>query len=87
MAGTEGKGIRMHFVVYLATAAVALVSAPAGAYVGPGAGISALGAVVSFLAAVLLLIVGFVWYPVKRLLRRRRKAVSLSDDDRSNDSK
>ena len=82
-----GKGQRMHFVVRLATAAVALFSAPAGAYVGPGAGIGALGAVVSFLAAVLLLIVGFVWYPVKRLLRRRKTAVRLSEGDRSDDSK
>jgi hypothetical protein len=44
------------------------------AYIGPGAGLSAIGGVISLLGAVVLLIVGFVWYPVKRLLRRRSVA-------------
>lgn len=43
------------------------------AYVGPGAGISAIGTVVAFIGAILLAIVGFVWYPIKRLLRKVRK--------------
>ena len=42
----------------------------AHAYVGPGAGLSAIGAVLAFIGATLLLIVGFVWYPIKRLLKR-----------------
>jgi hypothetical protein len=43
------------------------------AYVGPGAGLSAIGIVVGLIAAVLLGIVGFIWYPIKRLLRLRRE--------------
>ena len=42
------------------------------AYVGPGAGLSALGSLLSLLAAAGLAIVGFVWYPIRRLLRRIR---------------
>jgi len=38
------------------------------AYIGPGAGISVIGTVVAFLGAVVFAIVGFVWYPIKRLL-------------------
>ncbi len=49
-----------------------LAASPAFAYVGPGAGLSALGAVVALFAAIGLAIVGFVWYPVKRLRQRRR---------------
>ena len=47
------------------------------AYVGPGAGLSVLGALFALLAAVALAIVGFVWYPVKRLLRRRAGGADL----------
>ena len=53
-------------------AAVLLATLPgaAFAYVGPGAGLSALGSILAFLGVIVLLIVGFVWYPVKRLLNR-----------------
>jgi hypothetical protein len=44
------------------------------AYVGPGAGVTAIGTMLALLGAGLLAIVGFVWYPVKRLLARRRPA-------------
>jgi hypothetical protein len=40
------------------------------AYVGPGAGLTAIGTVLALLGAVGLALVGFVWYPLKRLLRR-----------------
>lgn len=51
---------------------ILLLGAPnvAFAYVGPGAGITALGAVVAVVAAVFLAIVGFIWYPIKRLRAR-----------------
>jgi hypothetical protein len=39
------------------------------AYIGPGAGMSAVGTVVAVIGAILLLIVGFIWYPIKRVLR------------------
>jgi hypothetical protein len=41
----------------------------AHAYVGPGSGLSVIGAALAFLAAIALAVVGFVWYPVKRLWR------------------
>ena len=54
--------------------AVALVFAalPAHAYIGPGTGLGALGAIAALFGAIVLLIVGFVWYPVKRLIQRMR---------------
>lgn len=53
-------------------AAIVALPEPAAAYIGPGAGLTAIGSVLAFLAAVVLLVAGVVWYPVKRLLRRRR---------------
>jgi len=49
-----------------------LVPLPAFAYIGPGAGLSAIGSLLSLIAAAFLAVVGFVWYPVRRLLRRMR---------------
>lgn len=51
------------------------------AYIGPGAGLSAIGTAVAFVLALLLLIVGFVWYPVKRFLRRRRQEQNCEDNE------
>jgi len=50
-----------------------LGSHSAEAYVGPGAGITAIGTVIALLAAVFLAIVGFVWYPIKRLRAKHKK--------------
>ena len=44
----------------------------AHAYVGPGAGLSAIGSILAFLGAIFLLIVGFFWYPIKRLIKGKR---------------
>jgi uncharacterized membrane protein YidH (DUF202 family) len=60
-------------VIRLAAFAVLLVSLPAHAYVGPGAGLSAIGVVLALIGALFLMIAGFVWYPVKRLLKRRER--------------
>ena len=51
------------------------------AYIGPGAGLSAIGTVVAVLGAFLLLIVGFVWYPVKRVLRGRTENKNTAEKE------
>ena len=45
------------------------------AYIGPGLGAGAVGAVLGILAGVLMLVIGVVWYPLKRLVKflRRKK--------------
>ena len=58
---------RISIVLAATTATLAVSPGVAHAYIGPGAGISAIGAVVAFLAAIMFAVVGFVWYPVKRL--------------------
>ncbi len=50
-----------------------IVTSNAWAYIGPGVGLSAIGVVIALLAAGILFILGFVWYPVKRLLLKMKK--------------
>ncbi|SLN70787.1 hypothetical protein [Oceanibacterium hippocampi] len=51
-----------------------LGAAPAQAYIGPGAGAGAIAVVVGILAAIVMAFFAVLWYPVKRVLRKRRQA-------------
>jgi len=62
--------IRALPTLLLAVAVLGLLPETAHAYVGPGAGLTAIGTLLAFLGAIGLALVGFVWYPVKRLIRR-----------------
>lgn len=57
-----------------------LLPGTAEAYVGPGAGLTAIGTILALLAAVGLALVGFVWYPVKRMMRRRSAGAGAAPD-------
>lgn len=48
----------------------------AAAYVGPGAGLSIIGSLLAFFAAIIIGIFGFLWFPIRRLLRRRKQAAA-----------
>lgn len=50
-----------------------LFAGTADAYVGPGTGLAALGTLAALLGAVLLGIFGFMWFPIRRMLRRKSK--------------
>lgn len=66
--------MRIHiFATFALIAFLALTPETALAYVGPGAGLSAIGSVLAFLGVIFLMIVGFFWYPAKRLIARFRK--------------
>ena len=62
---------------------VGLIPLQAFAYVGPGAGLSAIGSILALVAAVFLALVGFIWYPLKRLLRRNKKQDLAASDGAS----
>ncbi len=55
------------------------------AYIGPGAGVTAIGTVVALLGAVFLAIVGFIWYPFKRFLSKRKENNSNKKEENRND--
>lgn len=59
----------MKTIIYVLAPLFFIFSSPAYAYIGPGLGAGALATVLGVLLAILMLIVGIVWYPIKRLIR------------------
>lgn len=61
------------FASLLVFVVMAVAYAPqAMAYIGPGLGMGAVVAVLGTVFGLLMLVVGVIWYPVKRLIRRLR---------------
>ena len=56
----------------LAFGFVALWSIPAHAYIGPGLGLGSIAVIFGILGSILLAIFASVWYPIKRMLKKRR---------------
>lgn len=73
---------RRYCAVGAACAATAMLPQAAHAYVGPGAGLTALGTVIALILALILAIIGFVWYPLKRLRRKRNSRSDTEKADR-----
>ena len=61
------------FVFTLLTMWLLISPTAAFAYIGPGMGAGAIASVLGILFGVLLLLVGVIWYPLKRLIRFLRK--------------
>jgi len=58
----------------LAAAGLAFGATPALAYIGPGAGLSLLGALWGVIAAVVAALLFLLLWPLRRLMRRQRPA-------------
>jgi hypothetical protein len=65
-----------------AAGALAMWAAPAFAYLGPGAGLAAIGTFLALIIGVIAAFFGFVWYPVKRLLRKGKAAGASPSEPR-----
>jgi hypothetical protein len=48
-------------------------TAAAHAYVGPGLGLGVIGAILGAVLTVILAIAGVVWYPIKRMLKKKHQ--------------
>jgi hypothetical protein len=70
-------------IVLLTVAAELAHAAVADAYIGPGAGLSVVGTAVAFVGALVFAIVGFVWYPLKRLAAAVRHSRASADEKAS----
>ena len=62
----------------LLIAVLAACPASALAYVGPGAGLSVIGSLLAFIAAIVVAIFGFLFFPIRRLLRKRRRKAEIT---------
>ena len=69
-----------------------VATTPAEAYIGPGAGAGAIAVVLGIIASVVMAFLAILWYPVKRLLKKKKAPQSgvaaeqpqgLKDMDRS----
>jgi hypothetical protein len=56
----------------LAAVGAIMVSGPALAYVGPGAGLSMLGSLIAVVVAIFVAVLGLLLFPIRMLLKRRR---------------
>ena len=79
-----GERIVKAWTIIVGLGLLFLVATPAAAYVGPGAGVSVIGAALALIAGALLTIIGLVWYPIKRLVRyfRQGRSTQQSAPDR-----
>ena len=49
-----------------------LLAFPAHAYIGPGVGAGTIAVVLGVVASIFLAFVAIIWYPLKRLIKRRK---------------
>ena len=63
----------------LAMSLLVFPAGPAFAYIGPGAGLGAFAVILALGAGLLLLIVGLVWFPLKRLLKQNNVAQAQNE--------
>ena len=67
--------MKSSFFPYLSVPLAALFVIPAdsaAAYIGPGAGAGAIAVTLALVVGAFLLVVGVVWYPLKRTIKRRK---------------
>lgn len=75
----RGSVVKAYFIAMFVTLTAAPLTAQA--YVGPGVGLSALGSMLAFVGTILLMLLGFVWYPLKRMLRHLKEKHNLHEGD------
>ncbi|MFC1997551.1 hypothetical protein ACFLXI_08110, partial [Chloroflexota bacterium] len=82
----ENKNMKKIINQTFISSTIWVVSFPAiiFAYIGPGSGLSAIGAFLACLAGIVVTILGFLWYPIKRLLGKEKK---IQEPDQINDEK
>ena len=70
----------------LACTGLLLLPLTAGAYVGPGAGLSLLGALWALIVAVAAAVIFLFAWPIRRMRRRKREARELEAQERNRPS-
>jgi len=70
----------MQLIVTIFSVIALLLVQPAYAYIGPGAGASAIAVVVGIIAAIFLALIAIIWYPLKRLLGKKKETEGETED-------
>lgn len=58
----------------LGAMSLSMVPMMAQAYIGPGVGAGAIGAVIGVIGSIFLAIFAVLWYPIKRMLKGKKKS-------------
>lgn len=66
------------FVKFSTIFAFVLIPSVAQAYIGPGVGVGAITAALGVVASVLLALFAVIYYPIKRMLKKRKTATRES---------
>ncbi|MCX4187709.1 hypothetical protein [Methylophaga sp. OBS4] len=51
------------------------------AYIGPGGGLTAIGAILALIAVIVVTFFGFLWYPIKRFRKKLRERKNQQNVD------
>jgi hypothetical protein len=79
---SKGLTVMRIFLTCLAAALIVAVQAgTAQAYIGPGVASGALAAVVGVLGAIFLALFAVIYYPIKRMLKRRKAVPGETGSD------
>jgi len=70
---------RRAVLLAIGTSAAVLAALPAFAYVGPGAGLTLLGALWGLIVAVVLSVGFILLWPLRRLMRRNKQVCATND--------
>ncbi|WP_299681660.1 hypothetical protein [uncultured Roseobacter sp.] len=64
----------------LTLAALVTLALPhaAHAYVGPGLGLGAIAVILGIIGSILLAVFAVLWYPIKRMMKKRKAAAEAS---------
>jgi len=57
-----------------------LIATPSFAYIGPGVGGGFMAATIGIIVAIFATVFGLIWFPVKRLLKRRKKTTTTKQN-------
>lgn len=71
---------------YMAACVLACCAMPAQAYVGPGAGVTLIGALIGLISAIFLALWAVLRWPVRRFLARRKAAAGSAGGDGGSDA-
>jgi hypothetical protein len=77
----DGNTINIKALFAVFVASFSVLSTPALAYVGPGAGITMIGALWAVIAGIVLALAGIMIWPIRAYLRRRKQATADADQD------
>ena len=79
--------MRTKQLIIIFLAPLLFAALPAHAYIGPGAGAGTIAVVLGILASIVMAFFAILWYPLKRLVKKRKAAKKVgAETPRSLDS-